>query len=169
MSEDIYIDDAGTARRIRQVYVNDSGTARRIKEIYVNDNGTARRIFASGDVSLTTGARTATSFGFSYFELNASGSRSTLDSESGTKYWIDPQGGMWQYEVFATQNAFSGAGSAGGTFGAWLPLTSTRTWSANRPSAAGSGVDQLVVALQIRRAIDSVVVATATITITSSG
>jgi hypothetical protein len=168
MSADLYINDAGTARRIRQIYVNDNGVARRIKELYANDAGTARQIYANGDVAIVTGTRTATGFGLSFYELNSDGSRSTLDSESGAQTWINPRGGMWQYEVFATQNSFSGAGSAGGIFGTWMALTSTRSWTANRPSSAGAGTDQLVVGLQIRRAFDSVVVATATITIKST-
>jgi hypothetical protein len=169
MTADVYINDAGTARRIRQIYVNDAGTARRIKEIYVNDAGTARQIYANGDVAIVTGAKTATGYGLGLFELNSDGTRTTLNSESGTQTWINPRGGMWQYEVFATQSSFSGAGSVGGIFGSWLPLTATRSWTTNRPSSAGAGTDQLVVALQIRRAIDSVVVATATITVNSTG
>jgi hypothetical protein len=169
MTADVYINDAGTARRTRQIYVNDAGTARRIKEIWVNDAGTARQIYANGDVAITTGTKTATGYGFAFYSLDSDGTCTTLDSQSGTKKWIDPQGGMWQYEVFATQSSTSGSGSASGSFGSWLPLTGTRTWSVNRPSSAGAGTDQLVVALQIRRAFDSVVVATASITINSTG
>jgi hypothetical protein len=168
MSADLYINDAGTARRIRQIYVNDGGVARRIKEAYINDAGTARQVYANGDVAIVTGTKTATGFGLGLYELNSDGTRTTLNSEAGTQTWINPRGGMWQYEVFATQTSFSGAGSAGGSFGSWLTLTGTRSWTVNRPSSAGAGSDQLVVALQIRRAFDSVVVATATITIISS-
>jgi hypothetical protein len=45
---ELWVNDAGTARQIRDIWVNDSGTARQIREIWVNDSGTARRVFSRG-------------------------------------------------------------------------------------------------------------------------
>lgn len=167
MSADLYINDAGTARRTRQIYVNDNGTARRIKEIWVNDSGTARQIYANGDVSLVSGTFTNSGYGLSFYELRSNGVLSAANVTD--TLWINPAGGMWQYEVLATHISFLGAGSTTGTTGSWLPLTATRSWAVNRPSAAGPGSDSWNFSLQIRRAIDSVVVASANVTITSSG
>jgi hypothetical protein len=45
---EIWVNDAGNARQIRDIWVNDAGVARQIREIWVNDAGTARRVYASG-------------------------------------------------------------------------------------------------------------------------
>lgn len=52
----IYVNDAGTWRKIRNVYVNDAGTWRSIKKAYVNDAGTWRQVFsAQDDLSIIAG------------------------------------------------------------------------------------------------------------------
>lgn len=50
MAAEIYVNDNGTARRLRQLWVNDNGIARRLRQLWVNDNGTARLIFVDNPV-----------------------------------------------------------------------------------------------------------------------
>jgi hypothetical protein len=121
MTADVYINDAGTARRTRQIYVNDNGVARRIKEIWVNDSRHRAADLRQRRCCLSQLVRKQPpATGSHSTELNSDGTCTTLDSQSGTKKWINPQGGMWQYEVFATQSSSSGSGSVERVFGSWL-------------------------------------------------
>lgn len=166
MTAQTYINDAGIARHIKEIWVDDNGVARRIQEIWVNDNGVPRAIFLEGTVSISNVNVTTTNYETAFYRLLPTG---VLQTTNSSGFWISPQGGMDRYEVRATTLSQSGSGTFTGTTGAWLPLTSVRTWSADRPSADGAGADIWQLSISIRRAADSTVVDTATITLTSSG
>lgn len=75
--------------------------------------------------------------------------------------WISPKGAASDfYEARATVT--SGALSSG-TAGSWLPLGTTRIWT--KQAVPGTGVQTCIFTLEIRRASDSVVVDSATITL----
>jgi hypothetical protein len=66
------------------------------------------------------------------------------------------------YEVRAT---LLGGTAPSGTVGSWLSLASNRNWSLSLPTP---GFEFCVLLVEIRRAVDSTVVATATISLTAS-
>lgn len=127
------INNSGDWEDIEEVYVNDSGTWRFIDEIYVNNSGTWVLVFESLGELVTFSGDTRTATGSAAtFGLANTGERTTTDSETGTKYWINPQVGMNKYSVRCTSTQTLD----GGTTGSWLNLGTTRTWSLNPP---GSG------------------------------
>lgn len=163
---ELWVNDSGTARQIREVWINDSGTARRINEIWVNDAGTARRIFVGDQITISDMTVPATTSS----PTNATASYSLasdgdIDATAGTNTivdrgdWISPQINMSAYEARVTVT--SGALSSG-TEGSWLALSSTRTWTVVH-SGVGTGSTSCVFTLEIRRASDGVVLDTATI------
>lgn len=90
-----------------------------------------------------------------------------IDATQGTNTpldvgdWISPKGSASDfYEARATVTSGS---LTSGTAGSWLPLGTTRTWT--KTATPGTGVQTCVFTLEIRRASDSVVVDTATITL----
>jgi hypothetical protein len=161
MAAQMWVNDAGTPRQIIEVWVNDSGVARRINEIWVNDSGTARQVFAGGTVQSFSGSRTASTTSDFYLQSNAE--RSNLDSEVGTNYWLVPQSGMGNFDVFAT--VLSGSLTTG-TTGSWLNLGTTRTWSVDH--AGGPGSTSVTLQLQFRRSSDGTIVATNTVGIVAT-
>lgn len=75
--------------------------------------------------------------------------------------WISPQGAASDfYEARATVTSGS---LSSGTAGVWLGLGTQRSWSVL--SASGAGLRTCIFTLEIRRASDSVVLDTATITL----
>lgn len=160
MAAGVYVNDSGTARRINEIWVNNNGTARQITEIWVNDNGVARMIFSGSVVQSFSGSVQTSGGATASFTLSSTGSRTALNGsgESGGQVWISPQSGMDLYEVRAT--ATSGSVSSG-TVGAWLSLSSSRTWS--RTSTNPMGANTVTLQLEFRRAADAVVVQTNTV------
>lgn len=75
--------------------------------------------------------------------------------------WLVPGTNAGDYEVFATLNS----GTLSGTFGSWLNLGSNRGWSATRLTL---GTTSGNFDIQIRRVVDSVVMDSATITLTAT-
>lgn len=164
---ELWVNDSGTARQIREVWVNDSGTARRINEIWVNDSGTARCIFIGDQITVSdmnaeatvANPNTATS---SYSIANDG----DIDAVNGTNTivdrgdWITPKINMANYEVRAS--IVSGSVTSG-TTGSWLSLASTRTWTVER-SGIGAGTTTCVLTIEIRRASDGTVMDSATVT-----
>lgn len=71
--------------------------------------------------------------------------------------WVTPTTDAGLYEVRATVN--SGAVSSG-TTGSWLALTSSRAWTVTRSVI---GLSQVSLTIEVRRASDSVVVASTTV------
>ncbi len=168
MTAELWANDNGTARRIHQVWANDNGTARRINEIWVNDNGTARKIYA-GDV-ITIGVTSATAItvaptnAAAQYQLTAAGDiRSTINGGGNTVFdtgdWISPQVNMASYEARVTVTSGS---LSSGTTGAWQSLATTRTWT--KTAVPGVGLQTCVFTLEIRRASDAQVMASASIT-----
>lgn len=159
------VDSGGTSRLVSRAFVIDSGgTARRILRAFVIDSGgTARQIFQGDVVSLSnlnlnTLTITPTDATCSY-SLNSTGSQT--DSDGGNRNWITPTSNAGNYSARMTLN--SGSAYTSGTVGAWLNLGTTRTWSLTESrngvfSSSNSGT------IEIRRDSDSVVVASATIT-----
>lgn len=78
-------------------------------------------------------------------------------SFKANKFWINPQTGMSDYEVRAT--LLSGT-IVTGTFGSWLNLGTTRTWS-NTRATVGQNIGEMLV--EIRLASTGDIVATAVI------
>lgn len=74
MAAESYINDAGTARKVKEIYVNDGGVARKIKEIWVNDGGVARKIWSGIGAVLTGGTIEV---------INASPCSMRVDSDGG--------------------------------------------------------------------------------------
>lgn len=165
---ELWVNDAGTARQIREVWVNDAGTARRIQEIWVNDNGTARQVFIGDLISIFDRTIVATtvnpgdatarwgleSDGDTVEQLNA------VQSDIGD--WITPKTNMANYEVRATLN--SGTTPSGSSLGSWLVLNNTRSWQLLRTSI---GLVQCQLFVEIRRASDGTVLDSATINLTA--
>lgn len=161
MAAETWINDSGTARRITEVWINDSGTARRITEIWVNDSGTARLIFAGAQIESFSGE--INQVGTISFSLFSDGTRTNLDAEAGTNYWLEPQSGMSLFDVRATETSGS---VTTGTVGSWLNLGTTRTWTKAPPG--GPGASSVTLQLEIRRASDGVVLETNTIELVAS-
>lgn len=163
------INDSGTWRDIQAVYVNDAGTWRTIQEIYVNDSGTWRSVFVGETIAITDttaeseavspSAATAT------FRLTSAGNiEYTTGSNTVTDNgdWITPQTNMANYEC--RFDVTSGSLSSG-TTGAWMSLSTTRTWTKQQVT---NGTSTAIGTLQIRRTSDSTVMDTATITLTAT-
>lgn len=172
MSAELWVNDSGVARQIREVWVNDSGTARRIQEIWVNDSGTARRVYVSDVVAITDVS--ATSVGTAgigesataVYILTSAGDIRYTDGDDTVQDlgdWITPQTNMANYESRVTVT--SGTLTTG-TEGAWQNLGTTRSWTKSRTVTAGSS--SCTFTLEIRRASDAVVVDSATITLTAT-
>lgn len=104
-------------------------------------NATATyRLDTTGDISATQGSNTIVDVGD----------------------WISPKGGASDsYEARATVTSGS---LTSGTAGSWLGLGTQRVWTLTQNSA-GTGPATCVFTLEIRRASDSVVLDTATITL----
>lgn len=96
--------------------------------------------------------------------LNNSGQAQTVGEDGPSNIpgeWLRA-GAAADYEVRAT--LISGTVSSG-TTGAWQSLATTRQWSRNRTTIGSSSC---ALTIEIRRAVDSVVVTTATITLSAN-
>jgi hypothetical protein len=162
----LHINDGGTWRDIQSVYVNDLGTWRTIQEVYVNDAGTWRSVYSAETATLSdrtasavsTGTATAVYLIDTDKDINATvGTNTIVDVDD----WLGSAGSVSNYEVRVDITS----GTLGsGTTGAWQSCSTIRTWTVSRPSALGSGTTSAVGTIQIRRASDATVVASATIT-----
>lgn len=163
---ELWVNDSGVARQVREVWVNDSGVARRIQEIWVNDSGTARRIYLSDVITISD----FTAQSFTTSPVNATATyRLENDGDIGATQgdntindigdWITPKVNMAAYEARA--DLLSGTLTSG-TTGAWQSLASTRTWTLFSNSSL---LLEASFTLSIRRASDAVVLDTATITL----
>jgi hypothetical protein len=166
MSAQTYVNDAGVARLITEVWANDAGTARRITEIWVNDNGTARQVFAGAQVTLSNISCTSSMVGVpatAQYTLSSTGDiNGTLNTNTviDRDDWLTPKTGMSNYEARATVTSGT---LTSGTTGAWQSLGTSRTWTLTT-----SGIAQVVMTIEIRRASDAVVQDSATITLNAS-
>ena len=167
MAAELWVNDSGVARQIREVWVNDSGVARRIQEIWVNDSGTARRIYISDVVSITNQGPFSSSTGSTataQYQLDNVGQvriTQTDNSVSAVENWLTPATNVANYECRVTVN--SGLLTTG-TTGAWLGLGTARTWTLSRSS---NGTSSCNFTVEIRRASDAVVLDSATISMSA--
>lgn len=164
----LHLNDSGTWRQAQSVYVNDNGTWREIQEIYVNDAGTWRSVFAAEAISLTDQSATATTLDGStatavYMLANDGNIMATFGSNAVIDVgdWITPQTNMANFECRVDMTSGS---LSSGTTGAWQSLSTSRSWSLVRPNVSGAGISSATGTVQIRRASDATVMATATIT-----
>lgn len=163
-AQDHYVDDAGTIRNTQRVYVDDAGTVREIQRIYVDDAGTIRLVFQNAVVSIsdTNVTRTVTTpaTATASYALENDGDIAVNGSDDGD--WITPKAAAGaDYECRAT--VISG-GFTTGTFGSWLALSSTRSWTLVQ---SGIGTATASMTLEIRRASDGTVLDSATISFTA--
>lgn len=97
------------------------------------------------------------------FSLTNAGLATKTESGSGTTTlgnWVTPTGSAGAaYEARATVT--SGALTSG-TTGSWLALSTTREWECYATYTGGVVVETATITVEIRRASDSVVLATAT-------
>lgn len=168
MSAELWVNDNGTARQIIEIWVNDNGTARRIHEIWVNDSGTARLVFAGAEIQEFRPVGAVTASGTSTFTLFANGTRTSITSpaEGPGQVWIDPQVGMSQFEVRATETGRTGSGSYVGTLNTFQSLASNRSWSVSTSSPISAATWSLQ--FEFRRASGGDVLATSSVTIVST-
>lgn len=159
-SQGHYVDDSGTVRKSQRVYVDDSGTVREIQRIYADDGGTVRLVFVNAVVSIANqnvqrivvDPADATAS----YALESDGDIATNLVDSGD--WITPKAAAGaDYECRAT--VVSGTFTSG-TFGSWLALSSTRTWTLTQTTLGTSTASMLI---EIRRASDGTVLDSATI------
>lgn len=171
MTAELYANDNGTARKAREIWVNDNGTARRIQEIWINDNGTARKIYAGDVISIGfTNSVAVTSSPVNaaaqFLLTNTGDIQSTVNGGQNALFdvgdWITPKSNMSAYECRATLQLGS---LSSGTTGAWQSLSTTRSWS--KVAVPGTGIQQAAFLLEIRRASDSVVVASTQISLSA--
>jgi hypothetical protein len=120
--------------------------------------GTTREVVSILDVTVSDDQPSPTTATASY-SLRSDGFVAHKGISTGA-LWVTPGGGAPNYECQATVTSGS---LSSGTAGSWLPLTSTQTWS--RVSGAINNTFTVIFTLDIRRASDHVVVATATITL----
>lgn len=159
-AQDHYVDDSGTIRETQRVYVDDAGTVREIQRIYVDDAGTIRLVFQNAVVSIsdTNVNRTVTtpSTATASYSLENDGDIAVNGADDGD--WITPKAAAGaDYECRAT--VLSGSFTSG-TFGSWLALNTTRTWTLVRSTI---GTSTASMTLEIRRASDGTVLDSATI------
>lgn len=172
MAAETWVNDSGVQRRLKEVWVNDNGVQRRLKECWVNDNGVQRCFFRSDVISIGISALLGSSVSPAnpsvFYSLLSSGVKQTSESRDGTSPavnnsdWVTPTSSASNFECFAT--VLTGSFSSG-SFGSWLALTSSRTWSLTR-STTGSSVARMN--LQIRRVGDSAISASADIQMTAN-
>jgi hypothetical protein len=164
-ADGIYIDDSGSVRKAQRIYIDDAGTVREIQRIYVDDGGTIRLVFQNAVVSISdqnvqrivVDPADATAS----YALESDGDIATNLVDSGD--WITPKAAAGaDYECRAT--VVSGTFTSG-TFGSWLALSSTRSWTLVRTTLGTSTASMLI---EIRRASDGTVLDSATISFTAT-
>lgn len=165
------VDSGGTSRLVSRMFVIDSGgTARRILRAFVIDSGgTARLIFQGDVVNLTTvslsdlaisPANATTSY-----SLNNNGTATTTGSGSGATTWLTPSSSAGNYEARMTVS--SGSFTSGAATGSWLNLGTSRFWTLTESTNGNSSLN-VTGTIEIRRVSDSVVVASASVDMTST-
>lgn len=170
----IVIDSGGTARTVRRPFVIDSGgTARLLRRAFVIDSGgTGRLIFISvANITISdqfvecSQSSPTPGFAVATYRLNSSGIVQSLvtlfngsTATTTLESWTDSPSTTSEYECLATLTS----GSVSGTFGTWLALGTSRSWTATRasPGTTGGGFS-----LQIRKIGDTTVLDTAQINV----
>lgn len=128
-----------------------------------NFYGTSSVIVSLSNQSITSSA--AATYVFAGYVLNSSGAveqNTTLTGVVKIGDWVVPNSAASNYEVLAT--VVSGAPL--GTFGSWLALSTTRSWSIFTTGTGNSQTCSFTV--QIRRIGTTTVLANATINLTAN-
>lgn len=169
----ISIRDAGTWRGATP-YVKDGGTWKALTAGYVKDAGTWKQFFAANTDVVSISATAVTGFKITptdvtvTYSIDAAGTITRVVNgvlnTVGT--WITPGSSAANYQVMATY--VSGDTLSGGSgLGTWLNCTSDQAWFLTN-TFNGDNTKQTVIFVQIRRASDGVVVASANVTITAT-
>jgi hypothetical protein len=161
----VSVNDAGTWKDAIP-YVNDAGTWKPVVEAWVNDAGTWKLSFASAVTifvpsgsGLTSTSSPTTAICAATFDNSGA---YTIDGGGGGSWMVGLGGVASDYEIMWTNT--SGTLSTG-TAGVWLNLGTTRIFDVQRTTVGGKSCTGTV---QIRRASDSVVLASGSITIQAS-
>lgn len=128
----------GVAQNVTIVLTSQTGLGGIIDQVFSGTAVASYQIASNGKVYKTVGATT-----------------------TEIEQWCTPTSAAGNYEVFATLNSSTGSGLASGTTGAWLALTSNRTWTVTESTSGNTSTAQL--GMQIRRVGTGTVLATATI------
>lgn len=158
--------DGGAWRTITAPYVRVAGVWQPVKEGWVRVSGVWQRFFNAVSVQITDRTVSALGLGIdgatATYSLNSDG---TVRNQTGTvlEDWITPTSAAGaDYEARATLT--SGSISSGST-GVWEALSSTRSWTNERPPGSLDGTTSGVLLIEIRRASDGVVLADANVTV----
>lgn len=153
----IHVKVSGAWKESTQPSVRVGGAWKAVHQAYVRVSGTWKPLLAGATIA----SRSILGTSSAGYELNAdgiayegvNGSYSAISGE-----WL-LAGSASDFEVRATLNSGT---TPSGTLGSWVALSTTRTWELSAPSGQ---VRSCELTVEIRRASDSTVVATATITI----
>lgn len=185
MAAERWFNDGGVARRVKQRWINDGGTLRRVKERWVNNGGTARCTFReAGDPMVYVGTISVAEADAAILSYQSDGDfyvpnyPTLTENPAVPARWIDPPAGMDQYEIRGTRTSwnglsgdifknFNGTNSPGPT--SYVNLGSNeRAVESNRALGNGPGTTTAIVFQEIRRVADGVVVASGSVTLSSS-
>jgi len=118
----VHINDASTWRQASEVHINDVGTWRQMQQIYVNISGVWTQVFVNGTPLSWSGLRTGGGGGSVSFFCFNNGTRSPLDGEGGSTFWVSPVTNADNFSI--RFNASAGVGTVGGTYplNTWQPM-----------------------------------------------
>ncbi len=150
----LVVDSGGTARQVKRwIVVDAGGTARVLKRAFVIDSGgTARLIFSAGVITLQDQT-------VSVERTDPADATATYSLLSNGTGWVDPAPPSKSYDVLAT---FVSGDLPSGTFGSWLSLSVSRSWSLSQTTI---GSKTGIFTVQIRDATTLEVLDSATITL----
>jgi hypothetical protein len=161
----VNVNDAGVWKAAVP-YVNDTGVWKPVVECWVKDGAVWKLSFASvvtifvpTDSDTVEAISPATATATVTFDNTGA---YTIGDDSGGSWMIGLGGVAADYEIRWTNT--SGTLSTG-TVGAWLNLGTSRSWDVSRSGVGGKSCTGTV---EIRRASDSVVLATGSIAITAT-
>jgi hypothetical protein len=164
----ISIRDAATWKTATP-YVKDAGTWKALTNGYVKDAGSWKEFFTAEVVSISANFVGGTSISPTdctvTYALRNNGNISRVFNGAITTIgtWLTPGTSAANYEVMATLS--SGVSPTGGSgLGTWLSLASDQSWFLTN-TLNGTFTRTCVLAVQIRRASDGVVMASASVTI----
>ena len=174
---ELHYKDGGTWRKAKELHYRDGGTWRKLKEAWYRDGGTWRKVFSGLAIVLTNRTVYAwdnelsspTASAIAGITVASSGALTitlrgseTGDSDTDlTTEWLTG-GTASDYECrFSPSSGSLSNGPAG-----WNSCSTSRTFDVRRTRTfSGSSTKTCTGTLEIRRAADAVVLATATITL----
>lgn len=162
MSAETQVKASGAWNVASSVHCKVSGTWKPVRQIWAKVSGVWQKVYAQAlAVALANATVNDSSFtGTCYFKLKADGTVEDSEFNSYPGEWLTA-GVPEDAECRATVTSGS---LSSGTTGTWLALSADRTWQVNRFT---DGSKNCVFTLEIRRASDGTVLATASISITA--